>query len=154
MPIEATFRLAGLISVVLLATLAAALPAWPQSRPEVCVNRAPLRCERVTCRAGEREVSRDPLGLLPGDPRVRECLPFSLELVRCCRRPPDCAWRGTAPLCAGECERGETRLGPSARSSGSRRQRSANAQAAARGLTVSGFGGSCLTGTKVLCCLD
>jgi hypothetical protein len=153
---DKTFRRTVLAFCLAAAALTVSPSAWSQSCD--CVSRTRTRCgELLSCRAGETEVARNPFAG-PFDPRIRACPDFNArfpreEILRCCRPcVPRCVWRGTSPFCAGSCNRGETRIGPSARSSGSGRQRSATERARSEGFTVSGFGRSCLTGTKVLCC--
>jgi hypothetical protein len=154
------FRRTVLAFCLAAAALTVSPPAWSQSGAASCdcVFRTRTRCgELLACRAGETEVARDPFAG-PFDPRIRACPDFNArfpreEILRCCRPcVPRCVWRGTAPFCAGSCNRGETRIGPSAQSSGSGRHRSATERARSEGFTVSGFGRSCFSGTKVQCC--
>jgi hypothetical protein len=129
---------------------------------ERCVTRQPPDCSRIECRGGEIERGRSPT--TPTRPTTRPCSPPA-EAVVCCipassspkagtvKAPSaDCVWRGTAPFCSGSCKSKEVRVGPSARTSPSQRVKSATEQAHARGLTTSGFGRTCLSGTKFLCC--
>jgi hypothetical protein len=54
-----------------------------------------------------------------------------------------CVWRGTAPACDGSCEAGEEYRGAGTSSTN---------QPTVSGGLVGGFGSSCWSGSKVLCC--
>jgi hypothetical protein len=59
---------------------------------------------------------------------------------------PICVWRGTAPLCAGECEQGETKATTNPRNFG--------VFVPAGGRVVGDYGEVCVTGSKALCCKE